>query len=156
MPCWKAAVKREKEAMGIKKASETTSGSNWRRVNLLWADDTDTATISWLFVFCATTNNRTLMLDMPKCLPRLRRSARCKQGPRHAQTGRKHVCHVLQMMPKPHCLVAPNVVAVQLLGRRRTKPWMLEFASDVALDDKDTFCVCICWRLRQLEPTVGR
>ena len=39
MPRWKAAVKREKEAMRIKKASETTSGSNWRRVNFCSGQD---------------------------------------------------------------------------------------------------------------------
>jgi hypothetical protein len=58
-----------------------------------------------------------------------------------------------------HCLVVPGVVAVQMSGRRRTKPWMLEFASDVALDGKvrqeSSVFACICWRLRQLEPTVG-
>ena len=58
-----------------------------------------------------------------------------------------------------HCLVVPDIVAVQMSGRRRTKPWMLEFASDVAFDDKGVLGVFAfagaassarahCWALR--------
>lgn len=73
-------------------------------------------------------NSHMLLLDMPKCLPRLRRSAmvqtRFPARPNVAQTRLPHEVG----SSRRHCLVVSDRGGIQLFACCSTKPRMLEFA----------------------------
>jgi hypothetical protein len=99
------------------------------------------------------------MLDMPDCLPRLRRYARCKQdtrtSPNVAQTRLPHVAD----RPGSHCLVVSGESGSQLLGCCGTKPWVLKmFASDGVVDRIVLLCLLAADKViapRVARPTIG-